>query len=94
MKIFSKSNSTAAFIATALLSTGCQSLPWTGKRDDQPVTTADEYVEQAAANIQYDTSVDPSAAVDTDCQSLAPHPSFAAPSLASPQSSAGGGCCH
>ena len=94
MKIFSKSNSTAAFIATALLSTGCQLLPWTGKRDDQPMTTADEYVEQAAANIQYGTSVDASAAVDTDYQPLVPRSSPAAPVSTSTQPSSGGGCCH
>ena len=86
---------TAALIGTALLSTGCQSLPWAGNRNDKPVMTADQYVEQAAANIRYDTSVDASVDTDTDYQPPAPRSSFVAPSSASPRSSSGGGsCCH
>ena len=93
MKSLWKSCATAALICTLSLSAGCQSLPWVGNRKDEPSMTAQQYAEQAAANIQYDTTVD----VGSDYQ-----PSVATNSAASysslppivPQSSSGGSCCH
>ncbi|TWU39877.1 hypothetical protein Q31b_31920 [Novipirellula aureliae] len=95
MKSLWKYCATAAFICTLSLSAGCHSLPWVGNRKDEPSMTAQQYAEQAAANIQYDTTVD----LDSDCQPPVAI-SFSAASTsastsASPRPSSGGGsCCH
>ncbi|WDQ17053.1 hypothetical protein [Rhodopirellula sp. P2] len=91
MKSQWKSCATAALIGTALLSTGCQSLPWVGNRKGEPSMTAQQYAEQAAANIQYDTAVD----LDADYQPPVATSFSAASTSASPRPSSGGGsCCH
>jgi hypothetical protein len=91
MKSLWKSCATAALICTLSLSAGCQSLPWPGNREDGPSMTAQQYAEQAAANIQYDTAVD----LDTDYQPPVATSFSAAPSPVSSRPSSGGGsCCH
>ena len=91
MKSLWKSCATAAFICTLSLSAGCQSLPWFGNRKDGPSMTAQQYAEQAAANIQYDTAVD----LDADYQPPVATSFSAASTSASPRPSSGGGnCCH
>ena len=93
MKSLWKSCATAALICTLSLSAGCQSLPWPGNRKDGPSMTAQQYAEQAAANIQYDTTVDMD--MDTDYQPSAATSFSAAPSPVSSRPSSGGGsCCH
>lgn len=82
---------TAALALSLLLSAGCQSLPWLGNRKDEPAMTAQQYAEQAAANIQYDTAID----FDTDYQPPAANSFSTAPNSGSSRSSSGGGsCCH
>ena len=82
---------TAAIVLPLSLSTGCQSLPWVGNRQDEPAMTAQHYAEQAADNIQYDTAID----FDTDYQPPAANSFTTAPTSGSSRSSSGGGsCCH
>ncbi len=91
MKLLWKFCVVAALCSTLSLSAGCQSLPWVGKLKDEPVMTAQQYAEQAAANIQYDTAVD----LDTDYQPPVATSFSAASTSASPRPSSGGGsCCH
>jgi hypothetical protein len=58
MKSLLKYCATAALAFPLLLSAGCPSLPWVGNRNDGPAITAQQYAAQAAANIQYDTTVE------------------------------------
>ena len=91
MKSLWKSYANAALICTLSVSSGCQSLPWVGNRKNEPTVTAQQYAEQTAANIQYDTTVD----MDTDYQPSAATSYSAAPTSVSPSPSSGGGsCCH
>ncbi len=91
MKSLWKSYATATFICTLSLSAGCQSLPWVGNRKDKPAMTAQQYAEQTAGNIQYDTTVD----MDTDYQPSASTSFSAGPTSVSPRPSSGGSsCCH
>ncbi|MCO8123373.1 hypothetical protein NHH03_16605 [Stieleria sp. TO1_6] len=91
MKSLWKYCATAALALTLILSAGCQSLPWLGYRKDEPAVTAQQYAEQAAANIQYDTAID----FDTDYQSPAANSFTTAPTSGYSRSSSGGGsCCH
>ncbi|WP_149496453.1 hypothetical protein [Roseiconus lacunae] len=91
MKSQWKSGAIAVLIYTLSLSAGCQSLHWLGNRKDEPAMTAQQYAEQTAANIQYDTSVD----MDTDYQPSAATSFSAAPnSVSSRPLSGGGSCCH
>ncbi|QDT13447.1 hypothetical protein [Planctomycetes bacterium K23_9] len=91
MKSLCKYCVTVALCLTLTLSAGCQSLPWVGSRNDEPAMTAQQYAEQAAANIEYDTTVD----LDTDYQPPAISSSSTAPSPVSSRPSSGGGsCCH
>jgi len=80
---------TAALCCTVSLSTGCQSLPWVGNRNDETVFTAEQYIEQASANIQYDTAVD----MVTDYQPPSAPSISTAPSLGPPSLPSGGGSC-
>ena len=91
MKSLWKYCATAALVLPLSLSAGCQSLPWVGNRKDEPAMTAQQYAEQAAANIQYDTAID----FDTDYQPPATRAYSNIPSSVSPRLSSGGGrCCH
>ncbi|WP_144057585.1 hypothetical protein [Novipirellula maiorica] len=82
---------TAALALTLFLSSGCHSLPWLGNRKDEPAMTAQQYAEQAAANIQYDTAID----LETDYQPPAANSFTTAPTSVSPRPSSGdGSCCH
>ena len=91
MKSLRKSYATAALICTLSLSAGCQSLPWAGNQSDESTITAEQYVEQTAANVQYDTEVD----MDIDYQPReARSTSVASSSAQSSLSSGGGSCCH
>ncbi|WP_404309682.1 hypothetical protein [Neorhodopirellula lusitana] len=91
MKSLWKYCATAALALNLSLSAGCQSLPWLGNRKDEPAMTAQQYAEQAAANIQYDMTVD----LDTDYQPPAENSFTTAPtSVSSRPSSGDGSCCH
>ncbi len=91
MKSLMKYCATAALALNLSLSAGCQSLPWLGNRKDEPAMNAQQYAEQAAANIQYDTAID----LDTDDQPPAANSFSTAPtSVSSLPSSGGGSCCH
>tara|TARA_R110002072_G_scaffold101123_2_gene222808 strand:+ start:10933 stop:11238 length:306 start_codon:yes stop_codon:yes gene_type:complete len=91
MKSLWKYCATAALVLPLSLSAGCQSLPWLGNRKDVPAMTAQQYAEQAAANIQYDTRVD----FDTNYQPPAADSFTTAPTSVSQRPSSGGGsCCH
>jgi hypothetical protein len=91
MKSLWKYCATAALALTLLLSAGCQSLPWVGNRKDEPAMTAQQYAEQAAANIQYDTAID----FDTDYQPPAANAFTTGPTSVSQRPSSGGeSCCH
>lgn len=91
MKSLWKYCATAALVLPLSLSAGCQSLPWLGNRKDVPAMTAQQYAEQAAANIQYDTRVD----FDTDYQPPAANSFTTAPTSVSQRPSSGGeSCCH
>ncbi|QEG41263.1 hypothetical protein [Roseimaritima ulvae] len=91
MKSLWKYCATAALALNLSLSAGCQSLPWVGNRKDEPAMTAQQYAEQAAANIQYDTAID----LNTDYQPPAPNSFSTVPTSDSPRPLSGGGsCCH
>ena len=82
---------TLAVVAAAISTTGCTGgLPWRKKQVAQQMT-AEQYAQQAAANIEYNTS-------DVDfSQDYQPSPKPVASYTSPPQtasSGSGGSCCH
>ncbi len=72
---------------TVLTSSGCQSLPWIGRPTEKSKMLAQQYAEQAAANIQYDDAID----YETGYLPPAKRLSSSAPTAVSSRPSWGGG---
>lgn len=72
---------------------GCQSLPWKNGKSDPPTMTTEQYIQQTASNIQYDTQVAP--AVENAVSRTGPSTEYtSSPPIASRSSSGGSRCCH
>lgn len=93
MKSVAKTLLLTSAACSTIFAAGCNSLPWS-RKEPAGRMTAQQYAEQEPVDIQYDTSANPTADVDSPSQIRSPSDTSAARTSVGAGSSVSGSCCH